>query len=278
MRGVYQLVLAVAEVSTPTVWEDQRLLDPAHQFLQPSLLDPVQFLVSQRGIEVALGGYENPRGRSNLSGSLTLELWALPEPYRGGPVTGQCIGQLLQGTLVGGEKRTDLHLRFLPWEHAESTHLCLLLREWNGTSYLTRDFRNAPAGATESPQEAAPTNALAPNPLEEAEVVQAASAGTILAGDDGLTTAEAGAAALAVHAEPQAAEATPPEAPEAPSAEMLPREATQPVIDAAAAHSIVAEEASLAREVAAAPETPQEQDNRSAKIPFWRRIFRQSPK
>ncbi len=87
----------------------------------------------------------NNRSSSNMSGSLALELWALPAPYTGGDFNGIALASDRIGTLQG---QHSLH----NWQYSQSVqlptsghwYLTLMLREWTGNGYFTRDFMNFP--------------------------------------------------------------------------------------------------------------------------------------
>ena len=255
VAGTVQLVLAVARRESPACWEDQRLLGPA-TFSQPQLCDPVAFEIGPRGTEVQLAGYASPRATGNLSGSLSLELWAQPQPFTVDPPEGHCLGQLLQGIVHGGEQREAMRLRYLAAELPEGWHtFALLLREWNGERYLTRDFRNAAEAICW--------------PLEGLRTVPAVA---------GLT-ANTPAGAMATRRSAAREEGSPPDAlPDAsssahPASYAAPPEAVEPVIAPEAARAIEAEAASLHAEVAAAP-ADADQDEPTGKLSFWRRFAR----
>ena len=231
LEGTFHLVLAVAAAGSQQLWEDQRLLGEA-SFAQPHLLDPVRLHVSPAGIEVQLAGYGSPRDSDNVSGSLTLELWAHREPFAPDQPAGHCIGQLLQGTLNGRETRRDLCLRYLPADFSPDAYsLTLLLREWNGSTYLTRDARRSVEKIAW--------------PLTEATEVATAK----------LTDT------------PPTPEATAPEAAATP-----PKEAVEPVIAKEAARDIAAEADSLHSEVATATDAAYEEGEATGKISFWKRF------
>ncbi|MGF1452315.1 MAG: hypothetical protein ACFB21_09625 [Opitutales bacterium] len=241
LKGSYHLVLAVAKGAGSDQWEDQRVLSEDFTFEHPTLIDPVSFEVGLRGTEVVLAGYMNPRVEDNVSGSLSLELWALPEPFRDGAPEGHCIGQLLQGTLPGQEKRTDLRLRYLPAELGGGAHyLALLLREWNGKTYLTRDYRNTSEALSwpiETQVTIGPSEPLAVAPLAPVTM-------------------------------PAPDEIDPPRDEAYSSA---PPEAVEPIIAPSDASSIAAEADSLQSEMAAAEVSEGEP---TEKISFWKRFQR----
>lgn len=87
----------------------------------------------------------NPRAADNLSGSLSLELWATREPYRGGGFAGHWLAGVALGQLGGGNEwrnaEFNLDLQDVP---AGGWSLVLMLREWTAQGFVTRDYRVLP--------------------------------------------------------------------------------------------------------------------------------------
>ena len=83
------------------------------------------------------------RPADNLSGTLALELWALHAPYMGGYFEGYAMAATTIGCLFGQNVFRDLSLNCDFTEPPTGTWtLCLMLREWNGTAYETKDYVN----------------------------------------------------------------------------------------------------------------------------------------
>lgn len=99
------------------------------------------------GEEVVLSAsVTNPRVSTNLSGTLALELWALSERYDGGALAGTQLAQAELGSVSGACSREGLELRAARRAVAAGDwNLSLVLREWTGAGYQTRDFCNFPA-------------------------------------------------------------------------------------------------------------------------------------
>jgi hypothetical protein len=131
----------------------------------------------------------------SLSGSLTVGLWALPQPYQGGAFTGVLLGQQDLGQLAGGTTLEPGEMALpLPLSLAGDWVLTLMLREWTGGGYLTRDYQTLPgvpaaAMPVESlialpvPTDVAPVtvSAIAPEPGAEAAIsVNTASPGNVV--------------------------------------------------------------------------------------------------
>jgi competence ComEA-like helix-hairpin-helix protein len=100
-----------------------------------------------RGHEVALqaAAVANPRAASNVSGTLSLELWASPQgsalaPESGG---GVCVASAQLAPIAGGERALELECRAAFNEPPSGSFtLELLLREWTQAfGYVTRDRR-----------------------------------------------------------------------------------------------------------------------------------------
>lgn len=113
------------------------------RFVLPRLEGAVSYSLHPGWTEITAGGISNPRPATNLSGSLVLELWALPAPYRGGAFGGILIGSEFVGALAGQSLWTNVATRLPACVLPEgSWHFVLMLREWFGDAYLTRDYRN----------------------------------------------------------------------------------------------------------------------------------------
>lgn len=94
-------------------------------------------------IIITVDDIANRREAGNLSGSLALEIWALEKPYTGGQFAGLALAGTVIGQLAGGHGlagcRYDLIFTEPP---AGQWHLTLMLREWDGAGYVTRDHVN----------------------------------------------------------------------------------------------------------------------------------------
>lgn len=113
-------------------------------FIHPRLEGSVgYYCVDERRVIVDVGRIYNPRDRDNSSGTLALELWALPAPYTGGTFEGHALAGIKLGSLAGGESWQDCayDLEMAP-PPAGSYTLALMLREWVGNGYVTRDHTN----------------------------------------------------------------------------------------------------------------------------------------
>ncbi len=115
------------------------------RFLQPRLTGSVQVRLEGKELKLAIEGISNPRAAGELSGTLALELWALQQPYDGGPFQGQPLGSVMLGRLGGQQQWSDWCPSW-PWPDATPLaapkgQLTLMLREWTPAAYVTRDWR-----------------------------------------------------------------------------------------------------------------------------------------
>jgi DNA uptake protein ComE-like DNA-binding protein len=159
-------------------------------FLLPRLEGEIVYRVVGDQIEVRAQRIHNPRGANNLSGTLTLDLWALPAPYQGGAFSGIALGSTVLGTLGGQsdwhDVRAQLPFNLLPegcW------HLVLMLRECTSQGYLTRDYTNfavpvviaAQAEAIATPADSATLEAVSTPTAEEKTTIAAEPAQAVTA-------------------------------------------------------------------------------------------------
>ena len=113
-------------------------------FLHPCFDGLVGYRCVDEGrIVIDVGCIHNPRDPNNMSGTLSLELWALPEPYVVGDFAGHALAGVTLGTLAGGANWHDCayDLEITP-PPAGTYTLVLMLREWVGNGYVTRDHCN----------------------------------------------------------------------------------------------------------------------------------------
>jgi len=87
----------------------------------------------------------NNRNPGNVSGSLSLELWALPFPYIGGGFSGHLVASCQIGTLQGQHCIRAVHHSQQAQTPPEGQwYLSLMVREWDLTGYVTRDHMTFP--------------------------------------------------------------------------------------------------------------------------------------
>lgn len=164
--GEWVMVLALVS------GRDRHFDDVAHfvtyprteRFFQPSILGGARYRIEGDQVRLKVEAIRNPRALENLSGTLSLELWALSEPYRGGAFSGAELAGVQVGRLAGQEEMTGIDVS-LPF-HTPPTgvwHFVLMLREWTAAGFVTRDFIgfsrpvgwSAPAVVAEAPETSA---------------------------------------------------------------------------------------------------------------------------
>lgn len=112
---------------------------------QPELrfVGAISYFTDQQRIHLALDGIASDRAADNLSGTLSIELWALDTSYHGGLFQGECLAATQIGELWGNHWLADCDYDLIYQAPAgNARHLCLMLREWNGVAFETCDYRN----------------------------------------------------------------------------------------------------------------------------------------
>ncbi|GAB6141544.1 hypothetical protein JCM14076_22730 [Methylosoma difficile] len=99
-------------------------------------------IIGQQAI-ITIAEIANNRNQGMISGTLAVELWALPHAYNGGDFSGSflagtCIGELYDQHYLANCR---YELDFQEPSEGEWT-LVLMLREWMGDAYVTRDYMN----------------------------------------------------------------------------------------------------------------------------------------
>ncbi len=144
--GDFAITLVIAE------WDGEgfNLIHDFHNypyrdaFIHPCLEGLLGYrCVGDKRLVVEVERIHNPRDPNNMSGTLSLELWALPEPYIAGDFRGHALGAVTLGPLAGGTSRQNCayDMVIVP-PPADTYTLVLMLREWIGNSYVTRDHCN----------------------------------------------------------------------------------------------------------------------------------------
>jgi competence ComEA-like helix-hairpin-helix protein len=174
-QGDYAIVLTLVAVDAcgAVQLHDYVNFDNRQAFTQPMLLGEVQCDLGAKHADLTVERILNPRAANNLSGSLCLELWALPEPYRGGAFSGTLLAATELGTLCGGFEWLYKHCRLdLSAAVAGDASLVLMLREWTEAGRLTRDYRvlSLPATATQAAAESVDEAAFGPERMLAGEV------------------------------------------------------------------------------------------------------------
>jgi DNA uptake protein ComE-like DNA-binding protein len=113
------------------------------EFIQPRLSGNVGYRIDGKRVEISVERVENPRPSSNRSGTLSLDLWALPAPYAGGRFLGQRLAGKEIGSVAGQSELAlqPLDLAFTP-PSAGTWQMVLMLGEWTANGFMARDFTN----------------------------------------------------------------------------------------------------------------------------------------
>ena len=172
------LVLASGDAGHDTQVHDFANYPARQHFVTPHLDGRVGYRVDGDDVVIEADAIRSPRASDNISGSLSLELWALTEPYRGGTFEGHALGRVDLGRLAGQTALEAVVERApLSTPPAGNWEIVLMLREWAGpTGYVTRDFArfavpyvvSAPAHVKE------PAQVREPAPAQEPAVAKAA--------------------------------------------------------------------------------------------------------
>ncbi len=214
-RQDYTMVMALTGTDTQGAIQlhDYTIFNNRQLFSQPQLEGRIDCQLHDDRAQITIEAIANPRASDNLSGSLSLELWALDAPYEGGAFCGFELARTDLGTLNGGcewrDSQFNLPLAQLPAGDARS--LVLMLREWTPAGYLTRDYRSlqtlaastAEVTAVAAPEAAASTE----SPAEAAAELPAAETAEASATVEGVV-AEAVAAAAEAEQPPAAQQET----------------------------------------------------------------------
>jgi len=99
--------------------------------------------IQNNRVVINISEIANHRELANTSGTLSIELWALNTPYTGAdfngiPLASTCIGELF-GQYSLSDCLYDLNFQD---PTAGTWFLTLMLREWDESGYVTRDYVN----------------------------------------------------------------------------------------------------------------------------------------
>lgn len=137
------MMLALAEKSTDgvTVIRKTAPFDHLERFYTPKINGDVHLNCFDDSVNIQIDEISNPRDMNNLSGTLNLELWALPEKYSGGAWSGQQLAIASLGVLSGGEQIKPSPINVQVSQLTAGSHVTLMLREWTSQGFVTRDYR-----------------------------------------------------------------------------------------------------------------------------------------
>lgn len=94
-------------------------------------------------VVVTVDEIANRRNIGDISGTLSVELWALKQPYAGGSFNGVALAGTSIGQVLGRHCLADCRYDLIFAEPpAGSWFLSLMLREWTEMGYVTRDYVN----------------------------------------------------------------------------------------------------------------------------------------
>jgi helix-hairpin-helix protein len=171
------LVLASGDAGHFTQVHDFANYPARQQFVTPHLDGRVGYRINGDDVVLEAERIRNPRASDNISGSLSMELWALADPYRGGIVEGHVLGRVDLGRLAG-QTSLDAVVERVPFSPppAGNWEIVLMLREWAGPAgYVTRDFARFAVDYTVSeptPVREPKIAAATPQPREDSTAVR----------------------------------------------------------------------------------------------------------
>jgi hypothetical protein len=146
-QGEYNLILALVAKHSALNEEihDVARFARSERFTLPRLLGNISYQSGNETLQLNVDAIENPRDAGNLSGTLSLELWALPTSYDGGLFHGTPLASIIIGHLAGQQTWQGLAYELTYAAPAAGRwQIVLMLREWVGNGYTTRDYYNFP--------------------------------------------------------------------------------------------------------------------------------------
>jgi DNA uptake protein ComE-like DNA-binding protein len=148
----------------------------------PSFRGAVGYSIDGDQVSLRAESVANPRSEGNSTGTLSVELWALSEPYVSGAPRGQRLAGAELGSVWGQYQLTDVERRAsFTAPAAGRWQLALLLREWTlENGYVTRDYRSFDAtyerAAAEPAASVAPPPSAATQAAEKLRLIKPATA------------------------------------------------------------------------------------------------------
>jgi len=107
---------------------------------QLTLVGNCGYRIQDNRIVIDIDEIASRRDLGDLSGTLSIELWALKQPYQGGDFSGIALAGTRIGELLGQHYLAGCHYDLLFQEPPAGTwYLTLMLREWTDAGYVTRD-------------------------------------------------------------------------------------------------------------------------------------------
>lgn len=103
----------------------------------------IKYAIRQDRVLIEIDEISNQAEPGILSGTLAIELWALPGSYQGGGFNGSCLAATTIGEINSQHSIFNGHYDLIFRAPPEGTwNLVLMLREWDGQAYVTRDYVN----------------------------------------------------------------------------------------------------------------------------------------
>lgn len=149
--GEQFMMLALAEMPADgvTVIRKTAPFDQLERFYTPKIDGDVHLDWFDDSVNIQIDEISNPRDANNLSGTLNLELWALPEKYTGGAWTGRQLAIASLGVISGGEQIKPCPITVPASQPTAGSHITLMLREWTSQGFVTRDYREIESSTDE---------------------------------------------------------------------------------------------------------------------------------
>lgn len=137
------MMLALAEqpVNGATEIRKTAHFSKLERFYTPQINGDISLDWEDDSVHIQIDAITNPRDENNLSGSLNLELWDLPEKYTGGAWSGVQLAIAPLGVVAGGEQIKPCPIHVPASQPTDGRHLTLMLREWTSQGFVTRDYR-----------------------------------------------------------------------------------------------------------------------------------------
>ena len=95
------LVLASSRPGQSNEIHDLAAYPTKQQFVQPRMSGAVGYRIDGSRVQIQVERAENPRAVTNRSGTLSLELWAVSEPFNGGSFQGHHLAGVEIGSING---------------------------------------------------------------------------------------------------------------------------------------------------------------------------------
>ena len=110
---------------------------------QLALVGNCGYRIQDNRIVINIDEIASQRDPGDISGTLSIELWALKQPYQGGGFSGAALSATRIGELYGQHFLANCHYDLLFQEPPAGTwYLTLMLREWTDAGFVTRDHVN----------------------------------------------------------------------------------------------------------------------------------------